>query len=505
MGMLDIASVYPEISNSAQQDKTSMSLMGWEGLQRLAQSSLNYMDQNVRGGLFQATGREGVLSPEMMMGRAISAYSKNPTAPGADQVLLEATRKFAPERLPQLLQSMENKRIKDLEETAWTEDQARRKAEEERAVAEEARRQELHDENMAQVGRLAEIREASRQNHLNRYQDPTQRQRYEMAGISEEFLRTAPPEAITEAIDLATQMDDREFREYQMERQMQMDAIQDADREQMKEMATATTGIFRDFVEETDSAYLQGSLDLMEQFPTAENYANFMTAFSRIEAERRETLQRALEASNKAGSEGYKPSEDEIDEAMADIIGTAEATGQLRKSGWLGGSKGFEISADMTREEQRAVDRIRSMARNVLELAAANGIPPNSEGAKQLAQAYISGAPEQQIYAIIRGAQPSVGMPGSGEAGGATPAGHVTDGTGEAVPLGAILDEGAPGLVELTGPRGFGRGGLNRAPAPQTTTRQVPVRGAGGRTRTVAEEVPRTGGRSTGGRSGRDQ
>jgi hypothetical protein len=448
MGMLDIQSVFPEVSNSALQDRDTQQMIGWQGLQNLARKGLSNMNQQVRGGLFQATGQEGVLSPEMQMGRAVSAFSENPNAAGADQKLLEATRRFAPDKVPALLQSMEQKRKADQQEAHLLEEAQFRRNEEQRRQTDQEQRNWEHQQRVDQVEKLKTVTRSRRERHISMYKNENFRDVYEAAGMTEDFLKTAEPAVVDEALTAMQQMTGFEHDQWRMEREKHQAGLEDESRDKMNQIAQHTTRAMEDFVENSDSSYLRTLRDVLQEFPTPENYGNFMAEFGKQEAEKREQIFQLMKAAG-GNQPGYEADNAEISDAMSGVIAEMESNGMLQRKGLLGMKK-FEAGEDMTREEQRIVQQMNSQIRNVIEMAARAGYAPNSEGVKQLAIAYVNGASEREIGAILQGQSPVATT--NGQPPG-TPVS--TPAQDEAVSLDQALNTGGTGLPELQGPRQY--------------------------------------------------
>jgi hypothetical protein len=410
MGMLDISSVFPEVSNTALQDRDTQQMIGWQGLQNLAQRSLANANQQVRGGLFQATGREGVLSPEMQMNRAIGAYSENPEAPGADATLLEATRRWAPDRVPELMKSMETKRQQTRLERRQDEADQRQRNADQRAATAAAEATQRHNIQMEESERLKGVARSNMQAYRSLYRNERWRGTFEEAGITEDFLNsTTDPTVIENALSVVQDMTAQEHNVWRQERERVMAELEDSSREAIADMVNTSTAAFGDAIENGDSLYLKTLQDVMVAHPTAQNYSAFMSEFGRQENANKMFLRDlAAQAAADSAIESYTTTEAEIDDAMGTVFGQLEEAGALQ---WkYRGNNPFrstnqeinrkESFADMPAPARRVMESLTSRARNVIELGSVYGKSPNDRDTIRMAVEYARGNATEEDLAL---------------------------------------------------------------------------------------------------------
>ena len=117
MSLLDIQSIFPDIVGSAQkkrEEEVFQTQMAANGLEGLAGRSMARMNQNVPARLFQATGNRGLLTGSQNMAQELKTI--DPRDPGAAEALLEATRKYSPEKVPAVFAAMEKQRQQAVQE-----------------------------------------------------------------------------------------------------------------------------------------------------------------------------------------------------------------------------------------------------------------------------------------------------------------------------------------------------------------------------------------------------
>ena len=117
MGYFDIQSVFPELKTPQQEleERTrTNTLQAASGQAGLVGSLTARMQQQMAPRLAQATGNRGMLTPQQNMVR--ETQSIDARDPNAGALLLEAAKKYAPERVPAVMAAMEQQRQTILKE-----------------------------------------------------------------------------------------------------------------------------------------------------------------------------------------------------------------------------------------------------------------------------------------------------------------------------------------------------------------------------------------------------